>query len=372
MQKTFVFALIAVLLAGAAVAELQNVTVGGNIRIRGSFYDSEAGGDTPRGRNPLVNGPFYQSFGVANPAAGFRWPALPPRALGTRGGAIFSPLSWNEDGHATKFVEQRTRVNVCADFSDEVTAFIELDSWDVWGTDFRSNYITGADGPGVTNDDVEVYQAYIEAREMWGYPVSMKIGRQEISLGSEWLVGTNDASSFFTGLSFDGITVTYASDLFNVTGVWAKLAERSPIEEDGDVDMYGVYGTYTGFENIAIDAYWMLVRDGRMLADTQAGWIAEWFEDLFGVDDYDVTNLHTLGLRGAGTFGALDFEAEAAWQFGQADQYGFLFSPLVYGDDSADFSEWGANLEVGYTFDMAYTPACSWALPTSVVKTTVT
>jgi hypothetical protein len=74
------------------------------------------------------------------------------------------------------------------------------------------------------------------------------------------------------------------------------------------------------------------------------------------LDDYDVTNLHTIGLRGAGTIGAFDFEAEAAYQLGDADQVGFLFRPLTYGDNDAEFDNWAANLEVGYTFDMAWTP----------------
>src|SRR5690606_28795569 len=59
----------------------------------------------------------------------------------------------------------------------------------------------------------------------------------------------------------------------------------------------------------------------------------------------------------AGTLGAFDFEAEAAYQFGDAGQVGFLFRPFTYGDDDAEFDGlWGANLELGYTFNMAYSP----------------
>ena len=58
-----------------------------------------------------------------------------------------------------------------------------------------------------------------------------------------------------------------------------------------------------------------------------------------------------LGLRGAGTIGAFDFEAEAAYQFGEADIDGPLFNDL-----NVDFEEWGLNLELGYTFDMTWQP----------------
>ena len=69
-----------------------------------------------------------------------------------------------------------------------------------------------------------------------------------------------------------------------------------------------------------------------------------------------MTSLHTVGLRGAGTIGAFDFEAEAAYQFGDAGSAGFLFKPFLYGDDDAEYENWGANLEVGYTFEFAWTP----------------
>lgn len=348
MRKTtlFVMAIALVATGFTASAELQNVTVSGEIRIRANYYTNTVA--SPGGTNLI-------------------WPALPgvnwlsKRSIGTFGGAgngngILSIFSWDDDGNDSGYVEQRTRLGVTADFTNEVSAFIELDSYDVWGEDFRSDYITGTDFRSASVDDVEIYQAYIEANEMWGMPLRLRIGRQEISLGSEWLVGTNDTASFFPGLSFDGIRLTYATDMFSVDVLAAQLFEGGVAEEDEDIWMYGIYGSYLGLEDITIDAYWLWVRDARSLNDTNFVWGLEWLEDIFDVDDYDVTNLHTIGLRGAGTIGAFDFEAEIAYQTGNADQVGFLFKPFLYGDDDADFDTWGANLEVGYTFDMAWQP----------------
>ena len=346
MRKTLTIALAAVLIGGAAYAELQTVQVGGELRIRANYY-----------RNT------FTSPGALE----LRWPALAgvnwlsARPIGTfqgigNGIGILSPYAWDDNGNSLSYVEQRTRLNVKADFTNEVSAYIELDSYDTWGEDFRSNWITGADGRANTVDDVEVYQAYIEASEMWGLPLRARIGRQELSFGSEWLVGVNDANQGPWGLSFDGLRLTYATDMFSVDAWAAILAEGGVAEEDGDVWFYGLYGSYTGFEDITIDAYWMWVRDARSLNDTNFIWFVEWLEDLFGVDDYDVTNIHTIGLRGAGTIGAFDFEAEAAYQWGNASQVGILFKPFLYGDDDADYSNWAMNLELGYTFDMAWQP----------------
>jgi hypothetical protein len=319
-----------------AVAELQNVTVGGEIRIRANYYTS-----------------------TYSDTAEISWPNffLPARPIGGFfGNNVVTIFDWSDKGNDFDNVEQRTRLNVNADFTDEVSAFIELDSYDVWGEDFQSNYITGADFNDDSSTDVEVYQAYIQAQEMWGTPLQLRVGRQELEFGNEWLVGTNDTAAGFPGLSFDAVRLTYATDMFSVDAWAAKLNEVGAFEEDGDTDFYGVYGSYTGMENISIDAYWMLLRDAASINDTANTFLPEWIENWLGIDDYDPTYLHTVGLRGAGTIDAFDFNAEVAYQFGDADSIGSTFAPFTYGDDDAEFDAWGGNLEVGYTFDMNYKP----------------
>lgn len=252
----------------AAQAELQSVQVGGSIRIRGNWYDAED--------NDLID---------------------------------------------TAFVEQRTRLNVKADFTDNVTAFIEIDSYDIWGEDFRApNYVTGVDARAVSDDDVEIYQAYVEATDMWGTGLELKVGRQEISLGSEWLMGVNDASSIFTGLSFDAVKIGYEmEDYFRVHAFWAKLAESFGDMAHSDVDLYGIYATLTMVENVEFDAYWLYLRDDVNYP-------------------LKATNLHTIGLRAGGEVSGFDFEVEGAFQFGD--------------DKSAYSTNFGANIELGYTVDL--------------------
>lgn len=285
MRSTTVIRTIAALallgIVTPAVAELQNVAVGGSLRIRGNFvdFDEFKGADT---------GDFAA-------------------------------------------VEQRTRVNVKADFTDQVSTFIELDSYDVWGEDFRSNYLTGLDGRVASADDVEVYQAYIDVQNLWDTPLSARIGRQELKLGSGWLAGVNGTAPFYTGLSFDALKLAYATEQFSVAAVAAKLAERSGIEEDGDINLYGVYASYTGIEDVVLDAYWLYIRDA---ANFRGG-----------------LDAHVFGLRGAGNAGAFDFEAEAAYQLQDWERKDVF---RVDGETKSDAL--GGNLVAGYTFDAAYTP----------------
>ncbi len=280
-SKTMVAMLALVLVAGVGYAELQNVEVGGSIRIRGSYYDMDSLGDT----------------------------------------------SW---------IEQRTRLSVKADFTSDVSAFIELDYYDNWGEDFRSLYLTGADFRGGGGNDVDLYQGYIEAANMWGTPLSMRVGRQELSFGSEWLVGVNNAAALFTGLSFDALRLTYAVDTFTVDAVAAKLVETLGDFGDDDTDFYALYFSYLGIEEVTLDAYWMFLRDD-------------------GVALGDDVDIHTFGLRGAGTIGAFDFELEAAYQLGEVDGRPSA-CPAGFGEADIDYDAFAVNAELGYTFDMAWQP----------------
>jgi hypothetical protein len=288
-MKTRTLLAVALLMSfsGGVFAELQNVELGGSIRIRGDY---------------------------------FRFDSLGNQA----------------------FVEQRTRLNVKADFTNDVSAFIEFDSYDNWGDSFRSWYLCGNDFPAKKRDDVQLYQAYINVKNLWGTPLNLRVGRQEIALGNQFLVGTNDSSYLFTGLSFDAARLTFANDQVKIDAIAAKLAETFQNFGKGDVDFYTVYGSYIGVENLTLDAYWMYVRDNQ----------GEITELVNGTN----LNQHTVGLRGAGKFGGFDFNAEGAYQFGNVD--GVENPWFRFFDRNADvkYNTFAANAEAGYTFDIAWQP----------------
>ena len=63
----------------------------------------------------------------------------------------------------------------------------------------------------------------------------------------------------------------------------------------------------------------------------------------------------TFGLRGIGTIGAFDFNAEVAYQLGEIDDLPSA-CPFGYGTADTDYDTFGAFLQLGYTFDMAWNP----------------
>ncbi|MCP4645750.1 MAG: alginate export family protein [bacterium] len=332
-MRTFICAALVVLCATTVFAELQNVEVGGELRMRARFY-----------RNA-----FATDSGIARPVRETRIPNnfLPQRAVGPTG--VSSIFDWDNDGNDHHFCETSLLLNVKADFTDNVCAFIELYDFWIWGEDFRSNYVTGADSRAWSGDDIEINQGYIEVNELLGQPLRLRIGRQAIKLGKGWLV--TDMLTPTQRLSFDGIRLTYDIDELSVDAFWAKLAENSPAEEDGDVDIYGVYATYKALEPIDLAAYWVWVRDARAINDTNFIAPLEWIEDLVGLDNYDVTNLHTVGIRANGAYAGFDYDLELAYQFGEADAHGSGFAPInaLYGDDGAQYDNWGGDIEIGYT-----------------------
>ena len=285
--RTLLAVALLVSFSGTVYAELQNVEVGGSIRIRGDYFRFDSLGN--------------QSF-----------------------------------------VEQRTRLHVKADFTNDVSAFIEMDSYGNWGDDFRSWYLCGNDFAAKRRDEVQMYQAYINVKGLWGTPLSLRVGRQEISLGNQFLVGVNDKSSLFKGLSFDAVRLTYATDQVKVDAIASKLAETFQNFGKGDVDFYTVYGSYIGLDDVVFNAYWMYVRDDQ--------------GDIVALANGKTLGEHTFGLRSAGRLGSFDFEAEGAYQLGRVNGVKNPWFNVLDQDADVKYNTFAANSEVGYNFDIAWQP----------------
>ncbi len=151
MRKLLAISAVLILLgtAGSVYAELQTVEVGGQLEIRGRWYHNafETG-----------NGPAASPTPQVRIAPG----VLSGRVTGQTGNSVLSLFRYSDWGSDWKFFEQTTSLNVKASFTDNVSAFIELYDFAVWGEDFRSNYINGLDNSAATGDDVEILKSYIQ------------------------------------------------------------------------------------------------------------------------------------------------------------------------------------------------------------------
>ena len=292
MRKYLTAAMAIALMSGVSYADLQNVEIGGEVRIRGnSYWDVYSHvRDDHNNDDDNLNG---------------------------------------EQEH-NQFTEQRSVFSVDADFSEDVSARIAFSNYKIWGdtwNQFNEGTELDDDNSGPRGNTVSLNEAYIKLGDaIAGFDLT--IGRQEVELGSEFLVGNENTSSNFIHRAFDGIRADYAGDNYTVTLFDFKAWETDYDEssKNDDADFRGIYVSYTGIENHTIDGYVLQYHEGE--------------------DDEKKDQL-TIGARAAGTFGNFDYELEVATQTGDVEN--------VPGGD-LDYEGDAINAELGYTFDSNMQP----------------
>ena len=321
-----------VALPRVALAELEAMEVHGQVRIRGNLAPGFAAEDVPGG----------MTFG------------------------------FNEAGSNDDFYNMLAEVNFTAKMSNDVTGFVALRSYDIWGIDAADDSSAANDDAfaglnsvqttadftstlaGAGNDTVGLYQAYIQLNNVGGYPVQVRIGRQEIVLGRDFILGNNDAGVNYSGIAYDGFTFVYNNgETFFVGAGTAKVVDTRNAEQDGDIDLNCVFGTYYGHEAYSIDAYWIGVDNGFGSGAVPGVLLGD--ESEF---------IHTVGTRVYGTAleDQLTYNVEVAHQFGQVNAVRPGMPPVFIGlgpaaNRSLDVDAWVVNAQVGYTFaDVQYTP----------------
>lgn len=338
IKKLSLICLILSFVCISSYPELVSVEVGGKLEIYGLYY-----------------------HGFVEPSDQERIPAwaLPGRSIGPDG--TFSTYRTGKGSTGSAYVEQRTRLHTRAVMTDNVSAFIEIDSIDTWGEDFRSqDYLTGKDGRGNTIDDVELFQAYIQCKDIGTEGLTLTIGRQAIDLGSGWLVGSDPGPNPFVGLSFDAVRLQYEQEAYVVDLFGAKLLDNMGSFNHDDVDFGGVYFTWKEIvEGSGLDLCYFLLRDNRKSEVTDGDIFLETFERIFDRDNSSTTYIHTIGARFFGEYDKFDYEVEFAYQWGESSALGNLFIPVggIYGDSDADWALPAGRFEVGYTLgETKWTP----------------
>jgi len=314
--------------AWQAAAELTQVSVGGELRIRGRWYINAWEEQRPLPRRIVDD---Y-----------LQW-----RPIGPTG--TMSSFKWDSEGHDWTRYESCVKLNFKADFTNDVSAFVEFYDWYVFGESFRSNYLTGADNRGEGLDKVQLNQAYIEMRKIGGTPLTLRIGRQELLFGTGWLLSNMLTPSQY--LSHDAVRLTYAKDNLTIDAFMSKMNNSMELFDDS-INLYGVYGTYTGWKPLTMSAYYLFVRDTTEVETGEStGW-GYWLNEKMG-RHFGNTNLHTIGTNLFGKYEGFDYNLELAYQFGEAQHLGAMFNTggIFYGDNDAKYDNWGMEAVLGYTFE---------------------
>lgn len=142
---------------------------------------------------------------------------------------------------------QQVFVNVEAELTDGVGAFIQLANERDWDG-------IGRGSGNRASDIVSLEQAYIELADMWGYPLTARLGRQNFKVGEGFLTG--DYYNWYrrgseSNLSY-GKDARRAGDMLRFTYEWedwtwdlvtVKLEENSNAYDD-DRDLYILNANY--------------------------------------------------------------------------------------------------------------------------------
>ena len=181
----------------------------------------------------------------------------------------------------------------------------------------RGSYSTGDDRqPNPESDGpMALYQAYVTLGNHKEFPLSLKVGRQELAYGEERLVGTADwlnNSRVFDGAKVRWENVWFAADFFSSRVV---LPDDNNFNIANDYDWFsGVYATSKLIPKQTTEVYFFSRNDstGSATATTASG--APAF--LNGPAPRDI---YTIGTRWKSLPDALagwDYTVEGAYQFG--------------------------------------------------------
>ncbi len=130
------------------------------------------------------------------------------------------------------------RVRIAADgqLADNVRGYVELQGHGHFGNDspfWNSTFPPDQSfEPFTDQDDINLYQGFVELQKIAGSSFSARIGRQEHTYGTELLLGDND---HYAGTSFDGGRGWWATDQYEVNLFYYKIFESNVVQGSGFV-----------------------------------------------------------------------------------------------------------------------------------------
>lgn len=238
MGKRLIFVLALALVFGvtcAAYAEVQNVKVSGDLTMAGVVRDNFDLTKTPSGPDDLHHGT-YQNY---------------------------------DDKEKDFFSIARVRVD--ADLTDNVSATVRLLNERNWNGDSTTGYVANRNIGGLYGNNinhetmVDLDLAYVTLKEFLYSPLSLKVGRQELHLNNDWMIGDPDTNIFSgrTALaegdlsarkSFDSVRATLDYNPLVVDLIYAKTAENNVTVND-DTNLYVANAAYTLDKNTTLEGF---------------------------------------------------------------------------------------------------------------------
>src|SRR3990167_6850465 len=175
---------------------------------------------------------------------------------GPLSGSTAWPFSDGIASNEQSVVLQRTRLNVDADVHEHLRAFFQLQDSRFWGIEDGTVRNQGAlvfDGVDWGQNTLDLHQGYVDVRKLFNYPMTMRVGRQEIIWGDHRMMGNFDWHT--TARAWDAIrgmydTEDYAAEAFGAIQRHDPLVDATANaqggwrQRDNDQQNYGFMWTF--------------------------------------------------------------------------------------------------------------------------------
>ncbi|MFN0152699.1 MAG: alginate export family protein [bacterium] len=224
---------------------------------------------------------------------------------------------FNEDASTTEFSLLRSRLSVGAQLPKKVSIFLEAQDARVWGEEASTTEGSSPRG--------DMHQGYFLAEDLFAPGVWAKVGRTELSVANERLLGAGEWSN--TGRAFDAIVLGYKRPSYSVQFFESKLSEGVGNTSRGkDYDFFGVFADVKAAPTHDVTAFLFYDHDKDTLSTGE-----------------DLVKRLTLGVNAHGSQSSIQYEADIAFQTGDV------------GASSLSASLFGGRL--GYKIAHPYEPA---------------
>jgi hypothetical protein len=218
----------------------------------------------------------------------------------------------------------------------------------VFGDDrFASTAPVARQGDGPESDTIDLHQAFVTVGNHKEFPLSAKVGRQELSYGEERLVGAFGWNNI--GRVFDAAKVRWQNAWFGADFFTGRVVipEDGTFNVNNDYEWFsGVYATSTKIPKHTLDAYFF-ARNAQPEAASA--------EPSPQAPQPSARDIYTVGARlksKPGEFGPWDYLLDAAGQFGN-----FLDTRAGAPPGRLDHEAFMVVAQGGYTL------ADTWATP---------
>jgi hypothetical protein len=230
-----------------------------------------------------------------------------------------SPRTRNSDRlDGTAFVFNRLRIGIKRQIDDGIVVVMQMQDSRIWGQE----------GSSLTPlNNIDLHQAYLQLSAIAGLPVSLRVGRQELSFGGERLVGAYDWDN--VGRAFDAARLSIGHGDHRLDLWLAQVRDHNAPTVARNQEFAGAYLSVTASGSTRVEGYALLLTDRRNFN--------------FGPGPQKPLNVYTFGVRVARPpLLRLDYDFEVAYQTGSR---GLL-----------DIRAYGLALDAGYTFNTFGSP----------------